>query len=132
MKYNYEAYHSLIVTNKNLTKDVFLKQAGVINGYSAELFSRIYDAIFSEAINVEDLYNTYYSVEYKDIREFLYLKFCINDKELDRIFNVKNECDNNIIIAIDDLSYGKSTIIVFAFSDSMYERMTNILLMKKP
>jgi hypothetical protein len=118
------------VINKNITKEYFLMRAGAISGLAVELFTRIYDAIFYEAVDLDEIYAQYYSIEYDSLRTFLYHKFCIDNDIIDELMEVKNSNTDNAIIMIDELSYGKSDIITFAFSESMYDRTTNILLMR--
>jgi hypothetical protein len=51
MRYNYDLYESLIVVDRRLTKKVFLQKAGIMSGkYAENMFSRLYDWLFSEYV----------------------------------------------------------------------------------
>lgn len=50
--FTYDFCRYIMVVNRNLTKDYFLDKAGIRGGYAKDMFSRIYDSIFSES---EDL-----------------------------------------------------------------------------
>lgn len=132
MKYSYNPYESLLVVDKRLTKEIFLEKAGVHDGkYAADMMSRIYDWIFSEAIYVEMYYEKYYKVEYATLADFIYKKFCIDKINLHKLLSLKEENDNYTIIAFDELSTGYSDFINFVFSDELYDRFLNFLLMKQ-
>ncbi len=131
MKYSYDSYQSLILVNRNISKDYFLNRAGAVGGYAKDMFSRIYDCIFSEAESVEEIYLRYYKDEYDDIGSYIYHKYCIGSESLQHILDLKASNDNYVLYDFDELNYGDSSSIVFAFSEDMYERITNILLMKE-
>ncbi len=130
MKYSYDSYKSLIVVNRNLSKDYFLSRAGALHGYAKDMFSRIYDSIISEAERVEDILKEFYSDEYEKIEDFLYFKYCINREDVDKIMQLVNSNENYILYDFDELNYGDSGAVIFAFSSDMYERIINILLMR--
>ena len=132
MKYSYKPYESLLVVDKRLTKDLFIKMAGVQKGkYAADMFSRMYDWIFSEAVYVEDDYKQFYEVEYPNLENFIYKKYCVSNGSLKKMLQLKAENENYIIIAFDELSTGYGGFIDFAFSDELYDRFINFLLMKE-
>ena len=132
MRYAYESYKSLIIINKRLTKDLFIKNADFEKGkYAANMFSRMYDWIFSEATFVEDDYEKYYKVEYKSLEEFIMKKYCINRKYLDKMMLLKKENNDYVIIDFDEISTGYSNFIDLVFSDELYDRFINFLLIKK-
>jgi hypothetical protein len=99
-------------------------------GYFQNMFSRLYDWLFSEAIYVEDDYESYYKIEYSNFREFLNKKYSIPEKDLEKLLSTKEENENYTIIFVDELAIGESGFIDFAFSDELYERIINLLLMK--
>lgn len=132
MKYSYRSYESLLIINKLLTKELFIEKAGVKTGkYAADMFSRMYDCIFSEAVYVEDDYNKYYKVEYPNLENFVYKKYCVSKSSLKKMLKLKEENDNYIIIAFDELSTGYGQFIDLIFSDELYDRFINFLLMKE-
>ncbi|MCM1221834.1 MAG: hypothetical protein NC548_45920 [Lachnospiraceae bacterium] len=120
----------MIVVNKNLSKEYFLSRAGALHGYAKDMFSRIYDSIFSEAERVDDILNKYYSDEYEKIEDFLYSKYCINPSDVDEIMKLVKSNENYVLYDFDELNYGDSGAVTFAFSSDMYERIINILLMR--
>jgi len=130
MKYSYDSYKSLIVVNRNISKDYFLSRAGALHGYAKDMFSRIYDSIFSEAECVDDILNKYYYEEYEKMEDFLYSKYCINREDVNKIMQLVNSNEDYILYDFDELNYGDSSAVTFAFSTDMYERIINILLMR--
>ena len=131
MKYAYDQYKSLIIVNKNISKDYFLNQSGASHGYALDMFSRIYECIFSEAESLEDIFERYYIQEYQDIKSILYHKYCINRDDVKMIMELKNSNPDYVIYDFDELNYGDSGSITFAFSEEICERITNLLLMKE-
>ncbi len=73
MKIAYDFYKSILLINKNLTKEIFIAKAGANAGYAYNMFSRIYDSIESELINLDIEYNKYYSFDHSTLEHFLYL-----------------------------------------------------------
>jgi len=132
MRYAYESYKSLIVVNKQLTKDLFIENAALERGkYAANMFSRMYDWIFSEATYVEEDYEKYYQVEYNSLEEFIYKKYCINKETLDKMMKLKKENKDYTVIDFDEMSTGYYDFIELVFSDKLYDRFINFLLMRK-
>ena len=50
-------YRYVMVVNSKLTRSEFLKRCGASKDYAKDMFGRIYDSIFSEAVFVKELYN---------------------------------------------------------------------------
>lgn len=130
MRLAYDYYKSLMLINNKLTKEIFLKMAGAKEGYSLAMFSRMYDSITSELINVDLEFEKYYSFEYESLEQFLYKKYniradYINELMKERKFNP--ECG---LYRTDDHSYGDYGIAQFTFSDIMFERVMNLLMLK--
>ena len=71
MRYAYDMYRYLIFASKSLTEDYFIEKSGAIDGYAKELFLRIYKSVFSESMDVQYLYDTFYKSEYKSFTDFL-------------------------------------------------------------
>jgi len=137
MRYKYDSYKSLIVIDRRLTKELFLQKAGIKQGRFAEdMFSRMYDWIFSEATYLEDVFDKYYKPEYADFREFLYKKYMIPHDIIDKMLSVKSENENYTIIDVDELSSGDSGFCYLVFENEMdepyqmYDKVINFLLMK--
>ncbi|MDP3013367.1 MAG: hypothetical protein Q8M92_03940, partial [Candidatus Subteraquimicrobiales bacterium] len=108
-----------------------LQKAGIEKGkYAEDMFSRLYDSIFSELIDVEAQYEKYYKIEYLNFEEFLYKKYSVEPDIICEFMRLKSENENYRIYKKNDFSYGDYGIFHFAFSDEMNERVANILLMK--
>ena len=131
MKLAYEFYKSLLLINKNLTKEIFLEKSGAQNGYSLNLFSRMYDSVTSELINVDFEFEKYYSFEYESIEQFLYRKYNIEENEIDELMQFRKDNPDCILYRKDDASYGDYGIPQFMFSESMYDRIIEVLTLKK-
>lgn len=137
MRYNYDLYKSLIVVDRCLTKELFMQGAGIKQGkYAEDMFSRMYDWIFSEAIYLEDVFERYYKPEYRDFRDFLYKKYIIPNETFDTIMSEKSANENYTIIDFDELSSGDDGFIGLVFDNgmdepyNMYDKIIKLLLMK--
>lgn len=121
----YDSYRYLMRVHKG-TKEEFLERAGVRGGYSKEMFGALYDGIFAEALNVEELYRSYYANEYKDFEHFLTMRYSIPSEYLKQFSDVYNDNDY-YLIDFDSLSYGNEGVSGFVMSDEMSIRMYNWL-----
>lgn len=130
MKLDYDFYKSLILINKNLTKEIFIESAGVKDGYSLSMFSRMYDSVTSELINLDEEYKKYYSFEYKSMKHFLYRKYNLKERHIDELMEERKNNPDYFLYRKDDNSYGDYGITQFAFSDTMYNRVMEILMLK--
>lgn len=130
MKLAYDFYKSLILVNKNLTKEIFLEKTGAKSGYSWDMFCRMYDNITSELIDMEREYEKYYSFEYKTFECFLFRKLNLKYEDLVLLMKEKQENPDCIIYRKEDGSYGDHGIDTFTFSDALYDRITNIIMLK--
>lgn len=130
MRLSYDFYKSLVLINRNLTKDIFLELSGVRDGYSMNMFSRMYESLTSELIDVDKEYSKYYSFEYKSIEHYLWKKFNFEESDIELLIEERKNNPDCILYRKDELSYGDDGLIQFAFSDTMYERINNLLLLK--
>lgn len=130
MKLAYDFYKSLLLINKNLTKEIFIERVGVQNGYSLNMFSRMYDSVTSELIDLDDEYLKYYSFEYSSMEIFLYRKYNLNEDDILDLMEQRKNNPDCILFRKDDNSYGDYGIAQFTFSDPMYDRVTEILMLK--
>lgn len=131
MKLTYDYDKSLFLINRNLTKEIFIKESGVNDGYSHSMFSRMHDSIFSELIDLDKEFEKYYSFEYISMNEFLWRKYNLKSKHIDELNEVRRKNPDCILYRKDDYSYGDYGIIQFAFSETMYNRIFKILMLKK-
>lgn len=131
MKIAYDSYMSILLINKNLTKEIFIEKAGASSGYAYNMFSRIYDSIESELINLDFEYDKYYSFEYNSLESFLYRKYNLNEDDIIMLMEERKKYPDCILYRKDELSYGgNGQLTTFAFSEDMYDRIMNILLLK--
>lgn len=133
MIYNYDDFGQFfIIIDKNINKEIFLENVKVTPDSLAEdVFTRIYDSIFSELINLEEEFEKYYNVEYKNIQHFLYQKFCLPIEVVDDFFSLKSQRESYCLFYKHEKdSYGDYSITRYAFSEEMYDKVTSILLLK--
>lgn len=123
--YSYDSYCYLMRVHKGEKTD-FLAMAGVENGYAKEMFSSIYDAIFAESVDVEEMYRMYYANEYKTFEQFLSMRYSIPSTMVKKFAKVKDEADYRLI-EFDALSYGGDAVAGLVMSDKLIERMYNWL-----
>ena len=71
MRYGHDMYRYLIFAHKDLTEEYFVEKSGAVNGYAKELFQRIYKSLFSESMDVQYMYDTFYRKEYRSFMDFL-------------------------------------------------------------
>lgn len=129
MRYDYEPYHSLLLADKHLTKDAFVNRCGAKGGYTLWIFGEIYDIIYSEAENVNDLYEKYYKLEYKDLYDFLYKKYTMPKERVSEFQEAMERNTDLVIWDVDQFSYGGYDN-QFVFSDEYYDRFDKIIMME--
>lgn len=131
MKLAYDFYKSLLLVNKNLTKDLFIERTGAEDGYSLKMFSKMYDSITSELIDVDREFEKYYSFEYKSVEQFLYRKYNLKREHIHELMEERKKNPDCKLYRKDDNSYGDYGIAQFTFSEAMYDRVMNIIMLKK-
>jgi hypothetical protein len=68
-----------VVLSRGCSKLDFLKAARVRGGsYAEEIMERIYDCLVTYAVDIQEEYQKYYSVEYADLETFLYWKYNVD------------------------------------------------------
>lgn len=131
MRYGYDSYKFLMVVNRNLTLDLFLRRAGAERGYAKTMFTNMYNSIFAECHYVEDEYVQYYKSEYDDLKQYLHVRYCISKKWADKLIAEKEANPNYTIIAYDSLSFGDGSIDSLMFEDKLADRIENLLMLKE-
>lgn len=126
LTYSYDKY--LIIINNKITRKMFLDASGAGKGFSFNFFNKIYNCIFSEKINVEEEYEKYYSIEFENIWQYLFKKYNISDENINVIKELKKQDTNNTIYKKENSNLWLEH---FIFSESMYEKIINLLLMRK-
>jgi hypothetical protein len=130
MKLAYDFSKSLLLINTNLTKEIFILKTGAQDGYALNMFSRMYDSITSELIDVDKEYMKYYSFEYDSLERFLYRKYNLKKEDIAELIEERNSNPDCILYRKDDNSYGDYGITQLAFSESVYDRVIGILMLK--
>lgn len=130
MRYVYDMYCYLIFAHKDLTEEYFLQKSGVVDGYAKELFRRIYKSLMSESEDVLYNYETFYKAEFSSFPEFIEKFYCIDKGYVDEIIEHLESNPQLKLYDYNSLSVGES-FDDFIYSDSVYERFEQLLLMKK-
>lgn len=123
--YDYESYRYLMKVHKG-SKEEFMMKAGINNGYAYNMFSTLYDSIFSESVDVKEMYEKYYSNEYRDIKHFLTMHYSIPQGLVQKYVDAC-EAENYRLIEFDSLSYGGDGVNGLVLSDDYMIRMYNWL-----
>ena len=128
-KFTYDNFRYIMVVNRNLTKNYFLDKAGIRGGYAKDMFSRIYDSIFSESEDLVDSYEKYYSQEFDSLGLMLEKKYTVPKENVDMFIQDLRENADYTLIDFDSLSYGEN--IDNLFSSGVFDkRFDQLLLMK--
>ena len=128
MRYAYDMYRYLIFASKNLTEDYFIEKSGAIDGYAKELFLRIYKSVFSESMDVQYMYDTFFLAEYRDLAEFLKGYYQLEPEWANEIVDILNNRKELRLYEYDSLSAGEN-FDDFITSDEVYKRFEKLLMM---
>lgn len=128
MRYGYDMYRYLIFAHKDLTEDYFVEKSGVIGGYAKELFQRIYKSIFSESMDVQYMYDTFFLAEYRDLAEFLKGYYQLEPEWANEIVDILNNRKELRLYEYDSLSAGEN-FDDFITSDEVYKRFEKLVMM---
>ena len=121
----YDFYRYLMTVHKG-TKEDFLKEAGAKKGFSKQMFGEIYDAIFMESEDVEQMYHSFYQKEYPDLAQFISMHYCIPRNEV-KLYMDALATGKYRIVDFSSIDYGSSSFENLFSSDDMFERMYNWL-----
>ena len=121
-------YRYLIFAHKDLTEEYFVEKSGAIDGYAKELFQRIYKSVFSESMDVQYLYNTFYRTEYANMEEFLIGYYQLEPKYAKEIVEILEDRKELRLYDYDSLSVGEN-FDDFITSDDVYERFEELVMM---
>lgn len=136
MFYQYESIGSfyekyLFFIHKKLNRKKFLRAAKVQQGSFAEgMFSRMYDFITSEAIDLKREYEKYYGKEYRSFQEFLRKKMNITERMIENIMKTLEKKPELILYRKDWSTYGNYNIGTFILSDEIQEKIEKTLMME--
>lgn len=121
-------YRYLIFAHKDLTEEYFVEKSGAIDGYAKELFQRIYKSVFSESMDVQYMYNTFYRTEYANMEEFLIGYYQLEPKYAREIVEILEDRKELRLYDYDSLSVGEN-FDDFITSDDVYERFEKLTMM---
>ena len=127
IRYDYEAYESLLIVDKDLSKEEFLRRAGAKGGFAIRHFSNIYDSIFSESEDLRESYKRYYQCEYSSFVEFLHREFFLPAEVAEEFGKSLDGNDKITIIRWPQLNHGDNGVADLIFSDEVYDIFAGIL-----
>lgn len=130
IRYGYDSYNYIMVVNRKLTRQEFVKRCGADNGYASKLFAHLYDCIFVEAMDVEHLYHKYYKVEYDTYSEFLLKRYGMTKFMHKEFMKLLNSNSDLYVIEFSSLNYGDQSMNDFLFSEQLRDRIYKVLVMK--
>lgn len=123
--YQYDTF-SYLMPVREITREEFLQSAGVKGGYASDMFGGLYDAIFTESEDVTAMYNTYYSKEYSDLKQFITMHYCVPLHTTEALVSVLNT-EGNRIIDFNSIDYGNDAVDQFVISDEMFDRIYSLI-----
>lgn len=121
-------YRYLIFAHKDLTEEYFVEKSGAIDGYAKELFQRIYKSFFSESMDVQYLYNTFYRTEFANMEVFLIGYYQLEPKYAKEIVEILEDRKELRLYDYDSLSVGEN-FDDFITSNDVYERFEKLVMM---
>ena len=128
MRYGYDMHRYLMFAHKDLTEEYFVEKSGVIDGYAKELFQRIYKSIFSESMDVQYLYDTFYRTEYNEMTDFLIGYYQLDPEYAKEIVGLLDDRKELRLFDYDSLS-ASEIFDDFITSEKVYERFEKLLMM---
>ena len=128
MRYAYDMYRYLIFAHKDLTEKYFVEKSGAKGGYAKELFERIYKSIFSESMDVQYMYDTFYRTEYGCLSDFLTGYYQLEPEAAKEITDTLEQRKELRLFDYDSLSAGEN-FDDFITSEDVYERFEKLIMM---
>ncbi|OJZ07796.1 MAG: hypothetical protein BGP15_15660 [Sphingobacterium sp. 40-24] len=126
----YESYKIMVLMHPDLTEKNFLKKTGAKGGYAKKMFTEMYQSIISERIDVIAEYIKFYSAEYPTLEEYLYKKYNLEIESIEELMEAIEKNKDCRLYRKDQNSYGNWEISTFMNSETMFDRITQILLTK--
>lgn len=130
MIFHYDGYEFMFLIHQDMSKDKFLEATGAKKGHSKELFGRMYDALRSENINVIEEYEAFYSLEYENLKSYLYRKWNMSYEMVEDIVQQITANPQLQLYRRIERSYQGGGLRNFMSEDPMVERIEKILMMK--
>lgn len=127
IRYDYDAFNSLIIVNSKNDLESFLKLAGAQRGYAATFFTKVYNCIYKESEDLKYSYEKYYRCEFESFKEFIQKEFLLDDDAICEIFSILDSDDSLTLIKWDRYSYGESSLPDLIFDGNCISLFTKIL-----
>ena len=128
MRYGYDMDSYLIFAHKDLTEAYFVEKSGAVGGYAKELFQRIYKSLFSESMDVQYMYDTFFRTEYKDFAAFLRGYYQLEPGDADEIVGVLNDRKELRLYDYNTMAAGEY-FDDFITSEDVYDRFEKLIMM---
>ena len=128
MRYGYDMHRYLMFAHQDLTEEYFVEKSGVIDGYAKELFQRIYKSLFSESMDVQYMYDTFYRKEYANMTEFLIGYYQLEPKCAKEIADILDNRKELRLYDYYSLSVGEYFDDCIT-SESLYEKFEKLIMM---
>lgn len=128
-RYGYDVYRYLIFAHKDLDVDYFIRKSGATSGYALELFTRIYNSLMSESMDVNYLYENYYKEEYPTFESFIYKYYELDEDIVNEIMNELRSSPEIRLYDYNALSVGEN-FDDFITSDELGSRFDKLLRME--
>ena len=128
MRYAYDMYRYLIFAHRDLTEKYFVEKSGAKGGYAKELFERIYKSIFTESMDVQYMYDTFYRTEYACLTDFLTEYYQLEPEYAKEITDKLEQRKELRLYDYDSLSAGEN-FDEFITAEDMYERFEKLIMM---
>ena len=128
-RYGYDVYRYLIFAHKDLDIDYFTRKSGATSGYALELFTRIFNSLMSESMDVSYLYETYYKEEYPTFESFILKYYELEEDIVKEIMDELHAFPEIRLYDYNALSVGEN-FDDFITSDELESRFDKLLRME--
>lgn len=118
----------ILLISKNLTRESFIAAAKVEPGsYMEALFNRVYDALTSEIMSLQEDYTQYYADEYDKFESYLYRKQNLSSTELEDFCEQLRKNPYLDLYESSSRAYGDYSLENFIYSDDLYPTLEKII-----
>lgn len=133
IRYDYNPYESILIVEREISKETFLKRCGAEKGFAATALGEIYDSIFAEAEWLEESYERYYKLEYPaSFMDYIRREFLFPHEIASEIEMILKEYPECTLIRWKQLDYGKDGVSDFLFCEDVYPMFQNAICPLNP
>lgn len=118
----YDTYRYLMTTHSGNRED-FLKEAGVKDGFSKQVMGDVYDSVFAEGIDIQEMYESLYKPEYENVDKFISRHYSITDKEAKEFGDEIRK--GNRVIDFSSIDYGDNMFETATVNDDYFVKVYN-------